>query len=93
MTAARQAALPAGCAATVYLCDDGRDPKKRKWVDALADPGVVYVSGRKRPPGEMNGAGGVGWGGGDEKGVVARAARHLSRPRVRSQASPATSTT
>lgn len=57
MTAARQATLPPGCSATVYLCDDGRDPKKRKWVDALADPGVVYVSGRKRPPGEMNGGG------------------------------------
>jgi len=40
----------------VYLCDDGRDPKKRKWVDALNDPSVVYVSGRQRPAGEMNGA-------------------------------------
>ena len=57
VVAARDAPLPLGCAGkTVYLCDDGRDPKKRKWVDALGDPGVVYVSGRQRPAGEMNGA-------------------------------------
>lgn len=49
----------------MYLCDDGRDPKKRKWVDALADPAIVYVSGRKRPAGETNGEGG---GGGGEEG-------------------------
>lgn len=23
--------LPPGCARTVYLCDDGKDPFKRKW--------------------------------------------------------------
>ena len=34
-----------------------QDPKKRKWVDSLAAD-VVYVSGRKRPPGEMNGKSG-----------------------------------
>lgn len=57
VVAARDAPLPLGCAGkTVYLCDDGRDPKKRKWVDALGDPSVVYVSGRQRPAGEMNGA-------------------------------------
>ena len=57
VVAARDAPLPLGCAGkTVYLCDDGRDPKKRKWVDALNDPSVVYVSGRQRPAGEMNGA-------------------------------------
>lgn len=55
--AARAAPLP-GCARTVYLCDDGRDPKKRAWVAGLADPGVVYVSGRKRPAGEVNGKSG-----------------------------------
>lgn len=56
VVAARDAPLPLGCAGkTVYLCDDGRDPKKRKWVDALDDPSVVYVSGRQRPAGEMNG--------------------------------------
>lgn len=64
IVAAREAALPAGCARTVYLLDDGRDPKKRKWVDALADPAIVYVSGRKRLAGEMNGEWRVwGWGG------------------------------
>ena len=36
---------------------DVQDPKKRKWVDSLAAD-VVYVSGRKRPPGEMNGKSG-----------------------------------
>ena len=34
-----------------------QDPKKRKWVDSLAAD-VVYVSGRKRPAGEMNGKSG-----------------------------------
>lgn len=34
-----------------------QDPKKRKWVDSLAAD-VVYVSGRKRPGGEMNGKSG-----------------------------------
>ena len=34
-----------------------QDPKKRKWVDSLAAD-VVYVSGRKRAPGEMNGKSG-----------------------------------
>ena len=46
-----------GCQRTIYLCDDGKDPKKRKWVDSLGQD-VVYVSGRKRPPGEMNGKSG-----------------------------------
>ncbi|CAL8470908.1 g10450 [Coccomyxa elongata] len=55
--AAYDATLPAGCSRTIYLCDDGKDPKKRKWVDSLGSD-VVYVSGRKRPPGEMNGKSG-----------------------------------
>ena len=55
--AAYDATLPAGCQRTIYLCDDGKDPKKRKWVDSLGAD-VVYVSGRKRPPGEMNGKSG-----------------------------------
>lgn len=46
-----------GCTRTIYLCDDGKDSKKRKWVDSLGAD-VVYVSGRKRPPGEMNGKSG-----------------------------------
>ena len=29
--AAYNAKLPAGCDATMYLCDDGKDPQKRKW--------------------------------------------------------------
>ena len=49
--AAYDAQLPEGCHRTIYLCDDGKDPKKRKWVDSLAAD-VVYVSGRKRLPGK-----------------------------------------
>ena len=49
--AAYDAQLPEGCHRTIYLCDDGKDPKKRKWVDSLAAD-VVYVSGRKRLAGE-----------------------------------------
>lgn len=49
--AAYDASLPEGCARTIYLCDDGKDPKKRKWVDSLAAD-VVYVAGRKRPAGK-----------------------------------------
>ncbi|KAK9846433.1 hypothetical protein WJX81_003716 [Elliptochloris bilobata] len=55
--AALDADLPAGCARTVYLCDDGKDPEKRKWVAGLQDD-VVYISGRARKPGEMNGKSG-----------------------------------
>ncbi len=55
--AAFDAALPEGCERTIYLLDDGKDAKKRKWVDSLG-PGVVYVSGRRREPGEMNGKSG-----------------------------------
>ena len=50
--AAYDAQLPEGCHRTIYLCDDGKDPKKRKWVDSLAAD-VVYVSGRKRPSGNF----------------------------------------
>ena len=49
--AAYDAQLPEGCHRTIYLCDDGKDPKKRKWVDSLAAD-VVYVSGRKRLAGK-----------------------------------------
>ena len=52
--AAYDATLPGGCQRTSYLCDDGKDPKKRKWVDSLG-PEVVYVSGRKRPAGGLCG--------------------------------------
>ena len=30
--AALDADLPAGCERTVYLCDDGKDPEKRRWA-------------------------------------------------------------
>ncbi len=52
--AALDAPLPAGCTRTVYLCDDGKNKQKRKWCLGRA-PEVVYVSGRQRPKGEMNG--------------------------------------
>ena len=54
LEAAQAAYLPYGVRCTVYLCDDGKDPKKRRWCMA---PGrdIVYVSGRTRAPGEMNG--------------------------------------
>ncbi|CAL5228455.1 g11593 [Coccomyxa viridis] len=52
--AALDAPLPAGCSRTVYLCDDGKNKQKRKWCLGRA-PEVVYVSGRQRPKGEMNG--------------------------------------
>lgn len=55
--AAREADLPAGCARTIYLCDDGKDPDKRAWIATLG-PDVVYVSGRIRKKGEMNGKSG-----------------------------------
>ena len=52
--AALDAPLPAGCSRTVYLCDDGKNKQKRKLCLGRA-PEVVYVSGRQRPKGEMNG--------------------------------------
>lgn len=55
--AAYDADLPRGCSRTIYLCDDGKDPKKRKWCDTMG-PEVQYVSGRKRASGEMNGKSG-----------------------------------
>ena len=55
--AARTAILPEGVLRTIYLCDDGKDPEKRAWVGSLG-PDVVYVSGRYRKKGEMNGKSG-----------------------------------
>lgn len=55
--AAASAELPRGCHRTLYLCDDGKDPEKRKWIESLG-PDYVYVSGRSRPKGEMNGKSG-----------------------------------
>lgn len=55
--AALNAPLPAGCQRTIYLCDDGKNRQKRKWCLGMA-PDVVYISGRTRPKGEMNGKSG-----------------------------------
>ena len=33
--AAYDAVVPAGCQRTIYLCDDGKDPKKRKFCDGI----------------------------------------------------------
>ncbi len=41
----------------MYLLDDGKDKKKRKWASRLG-PDVVYVSGRHRAPDESNGKSG-----------------------------------
>ena len=50
--AAHVAQLPAGCTATVWLLDDGRDAAKQAWVEGLASPGIKYVTGRKRAKGD-----------------------------------------
>jgi hypothetical protein len=39
----------------VYLCDDGNDPKKAEYVASLAEAGAIYITGRKREPGQING--------------------------------------
>ncbi|KAL4426135.1 hypothetical protein ABPG77_002721 [Micractinium sp. CCAP 211/92] len=55
VTAALVAPIPAGCTRTVYLLDDGRDIDKKKFMRGLGVTNAVYVSGRKRAKGEMNG--------------------------------------
>lgn len=47
--AAYDADLPEGCSRTIYLCDDGKDPKKRKWVDSLGSDVVYGGSLQLRP--------------------------------------------
>ena len=47
INAAYDALLPHGCHRTVYVCDDGQDPKLRRFCRAMG-PSVVYVSGRRR---------------------------------------------
>lgn len=49
--------LITGCHRTVYLCDDGRDPEKAQYM-AAKGAGFVYVAGRERPKGEVNGKSG-----------------------------------
>ena len=39
-----EAEVPEGCQRTIYLCDDGKDPLKRDWVESLGAD-VIYVSG------------------------------------------------
>ena len=46
-----------GCARTVYLLDDGKDKKKRRWATRLGAD-VIYVSGRARATDETNGKSG-----------------------------------
>jgi len=53
--AAMYAAIPAGCRKTVYLLDDGRDIDKKCFVHSINSRSAVYISGRKRAKGEMNG--------------------------------------
>ena len=53
--AAMYAALPPNCKRTVYLLDDGKDAEKRRFVRSLGLSNAVYISGRKRAKGEMNG--------------------------------------
>jgi cellulose synthase/poly-beta-1,6-N-acetylglucosamine synthase-like glycosyltransferase len=48
-------ALSLSTAPAVYLLDDGRDADKRQFVRSLGLPNAVYVSGRKRSKGEVNG--------------------------------------
>ena len=46
-----------GCSRTIYVCDDGKDRKKRRLCQRLGRD-CVYVSGRKRASGEINGKSG-----------------------------------
>lgn len=38
--AALAAEVPPGCSRVVYLCDDGKDPEKRKYIEGLGDAAV-----------------------------------------------------
>jgi len=53
--ACKQADLPPGTVQTIYLCDDGKDKKKRDWMLSFNDPDMVYITGRKRAKDEING--------------------------------------
>ena len=54
VSAAVEADLPPDSTCTVWLLDDGNDPDKRAWVEGLADQGVRYITGRKRPAGDLS---------------------------------------
>ncbi len=53
--AAMYATMPVNCKRTIYLLDDGKDPEKKEFVRSLNASNAVYISGRKRAKGEMNG--------------------------------------
>eukprot|EP01025_Chloroclados_australasicus_P030473 TRINITY_DN3057_c1_g2_i1.p1 TRINITY_DN3057_c1_g2~~TRINITY_DN3057_c1_g2_i1.p1 ORF type:complete len:1210 (-),score=95.83 TRINITY_DN3057_c1_g2_i1:140-3769(-) len=53
--AATQCFTPDGVNIFVYICDDGKDAKKKEWVSTCGQQNVFYFSGRKRAPDEMNG--------------------------------------
>eukprot|EP01023_Acetabularia_acetabulum_P045661 TRINITY_DN463_c0_g1_i1.p1 TRINITY_DN463_c0_g1~~TRINITY_DN463_c0_g1_i1.p1 ORF type:complete len:1207 (+),score=229.86 TRINITY_DN463_c0_g1_i1:181-3801(+) len=46
---------PQGVNVFIYICDDGKDAKKKEWVNSSGYKNVFYFSGRKRAPEEMNG--------------------------------------
>ncbi|KAL3132581.1 hypothetical protein ABBQ32_009117 [Trebouxia sp. C0010 RCD-2024] len=48
--AAYDALLPAGCSRTIYLCDDGKDPRKRKWWVSLPSPLPLPTNNSSTPP-------------------------------------------
>ena len=48
---------PTGCSRTIYICDDGKDKDKRRMCQRVGRD-CVYVSGRQRAPGEINGKSG-----------------------------------
>ena len=53
----QMSSLLAGCRRTIYVCDDGKDRKKRRLCQRLGRD-CIYVSGRTRAPNEMNGKSG-----------------------------------
>jgi endoglucanase len=55
INAALSAPLPPGVRRTLYLCDDGKDPNKKRWLEQAYPMDAVYVSGRTRAPAEING--------------------------------------
>jgi len=55
IAAARAARRPLGTTVYVYLCDDGCDREKRKYVQSLGAEDVVYVTGRVRDGRATNG--------------------------------------
>lgn len=46
--AAMTAQVPYGCSKTIYLCDDGKDDEKRKWMKQ-ASPLLFHRKGSTKP--------------------------------------------